>query len=196
MSHYFSPEQKTPLDLQAFNIAIGGKEYSFFSGSGVFSKGHFDTGSLVLVNHMKVIDGQRVLDLGCGVGVVGITVKVLYPQTMLFFSDVNERAVKLTKMNLKRYKLDGEVVLSDGFIDFPDEHFDVILLNPPFHAGKKKCFSLIDGAYAHLVAGGSLQIVARHKKGGASYSAYMESVFGNIGVLGRQSGFRVYISYK
>ena len=41
---------------------------------------------------------------------------------------------------------------------------------------------------------GSLQLVARHNKGGETLSKYMEEVFGNMETLVRQGGYRVYLS--
>ena len=74
------------------------------------------------------------------------------------------------------------------------EKFDVILLNPPQTAGKKICFRMIEESKEHLNKGGSLQLVARHQKGGRSLQAKMEEVFGNVKVIARGSGYRIYYS--
>jgi len=195
MEHYFSPKQKSELDLREFKVEVAGKDMHFFSAKGVFSQGHIDTGSLVLINAVDCTEGDSLLDLGCGIGIIGIILKTLHTGISVTFSDVNERAIMLTKMNLKRYGIEAQTIVSDTFEKIP-HNFDVIVLNPPFHAGRSVCLKLIDEAYTHLNKEGSLQIVARHKKGGAVLSQYMEEVFGNVEVLSRKSGFRVYKASK
>jgi len=72
--------------------------------------------------------------------------------------------------------------------------FDVILLNPPQTAGRKLCFRMIEESRKYLKKGGSLQLVARHNKGGRVLSEKMEEVFGNLETIARKGGYRVYVS--
>ena len=74
--------------------------------------------------------------------------------------------------------------------------FDVILSNPPQTAGKELCFKLIEESKNYLKYNGSLQLVARHKKGGNTLSKKMEEVFGNVKVIAKKSGYFVYLSVK
>ena len=61
-------------------------------------------------------------------------------------------------------------------------------------AGRKICFKIIEDAKQHLKKGGTLQLVARHQKGGGQLEKKMQEVFGNTEVLSKKSGFRVYLS--
>ncbi|NTV22793.1 MAG: class I SAM-dependent methyltransferase [Nanoarchaeota archaeon] len=167
--------------------------FDMFTGSGVFSKSSLDNGTSVLLRHMQIKPKDRVLDLGCGIGTVGVYVKKKNPEAEVILSDTNERAVFLAKKNLKLYHLDCPVIISDVFSKI-DGSFDVILLNPPQAAGKDVCFAMIEGAARHLVPNGSLQLVARHAKGGASFEKKMSNVFGNVSQIGKKSGFTVYKS--
>ena len=111
-------------------------------------------------------------------------------------SDVNERAVFLSKKNLKENNVDNaEAKQSDGFEKITD-FFDVILLNPPQTAGKKLCHSLIEQSFHHLNKNGVLEIVARHQKGGKDLSKFMESLFGNMEEVVKGAGYRVYLGKK
>ena len=58
------------------------------------------------------------------------------------------------------------------------DKFDTIILNPPHTAGKNVCIKMIEQALDFLNKGGSLQIVARHNKGGETLSGAYEKVFG------------------
>jgi 16S rRNA G1207 methylase RsmC len=91
-------------------------------------------------------------------------------------------------------ELSNATVLDSDKYEGIDKKFDVILLNPPQTAGKETCFDMIEGAKEHLKKGGTLQLVARHQKGGRALSEKMKEVFGNVGVLNRKGGYRVYCS--
>ena len=111
MTHYFSKKQRSNPNIRKVKAYLRETNLEFFTASGIFSKDHVDKGSELLINSAIIEDNWKVLDLGCGYGPVGITIKKLYPEIQLTMTDVNERALKLAKMNLKLYKL-GVVFMS------------------------------------------------------------------------------------
>jgi len=195
MSHYYSEEQDSPLDLKLINISVNGQSFQLYTGNGVFSKDGLDFGSRLLIEKALLEPSCSVLDLGCGVGVVGISVKKLYPTINVSMSDINSRATMLARRNVKFQNMDIEVIDSDGFEKIKDK-FDNILLNPPQTAGKEVCFNLIKGSYEHLKPNGTLQLVARHNKGGSTLGKYMQELFGNVIDIAKSGGFRIYLSSK
>ncbi len=192
MSHYYSKDQDSELRLKKIEVNLRSQCFQLFFASGVFSKGGVDQGSALLTNTAQIPGDGRVLDLGCGNGVIGVAIAKAHPKTKVVLSDVNERAVKTADMNVKmNQQRNCTVVQSDGFENLKGV-FDVILLNPPQTAGKDVCIKLIEQSKAHLAKGGSLQIVARHNKGGKSLYNIMTELFGNGTVLSKSGGFRVY----
>ncbi len=187
VTHYFVEEPEGELKTKE----VQEESASFLTGSSVFSFGKVDKGS-ELLSAVATVTGS-VLDLGCGWGYVGISIKKRCPSCTVTLSDVNERAVMLAKKNAKKNKVSVRVIRSDGFAKL--DSFDTILFNPPQHAGKVLCMRLIEEAYAHLNDGGSLQLVCRHQKGGKSFQKKLES-YGEVTILGRQGGFRVYKCVK
>ena len=190
---YFVKKPTSRINKRAIAARLRGNEFSFVTGSSVFSPKRVDPGSALLINECRIKDGQSVLDLGCGYGPVGIAIKRAFPKTKVTLTDINDRAVGLAKENAKLNKVGVTAQQADGYGKL--EKFDVILLNPPQTAGKALCKRLIERAKDHLNPKGNLQIVARHNKGGKSYEAIMEQAFGNVDVVGRQSGYRIYISH-
>ncbi len=192
MSHYYSKKQESSFEPKKIRGVIRGKSYEFYTAKGVFSKDKVDFGTKLLAENMKVAAEDEVLDLGCGYGVIGVVAAGLTKEQVIMV-DVNKRAVRLARMNTK--KLDNvEVINSDTYQELKGMKFNVILLNPPQTAGKKVCMKMIEDAKMHLKENGSLQVVARHNKGGETLSKYMEEVFGNVDTLVKQGGYRVYIS--
>ncbi len=198
VEHYFSEEQTSAFRPKLMRVKALGNEFEIYTAGGVFSPKRLDKGTELLIERSVIRPGSRVLDLGCGYGVVGIAIKKKFPSVDVVMSDVNLRAVKLARMNVKLHRLDIKVVQSDGFRgeELDGMEFDNILLNPPQTAGKDVCFRLIGEAYAHLSDIGVLHLVARHQKGGRTLSSRMAEVFGNVSELAKGSGFRVYASEK
>ena len=194
--HYYSPKPTSAVKPKVLQIRLGGMQYSLHTASGVFSKEGLDQGTAVLLEFMQLPDEGMVLDLGCGIGIVGIVVKRRKPKLQVCMSDVNGRAVRLAQRNAKENKVAAEVRYGDGFAPWEGVEFSAVLLNPPQHAGKEVCFRLIQEAYGHLMPNGTLQLVIRRNKGGASFSEEMERVFGNVEEVGKRSGFGVYGSRR
>ena len=129
------------------------------------------------------------LDLGCGVGVIGISVAKAWP-VGLTQSDVNLRALELTRLNQRRNGVTGAVVESDGF-DAIDGRFDAILTNPPIRAGKAVIYRLFREARDHLEAGGALFLVIRRQQGAESAVKYLRTLFDSVEAVSKKKGYWV-----
>lgn len=193
--HYFSKKQTSPFIAKKIKIFARGLSTQLYTAGGVFSPKYLDAGTKILLDNAIMENDWEVLDLGCGYGPVGIVLMKIYKRLKVTFADVNERALKLCRMNLHLHRITGRVIESDAY-DLVDGQFDTILLNPPQTAGKDVCLKMIEGAPQHLKQGGILQMVARHTKGGKSLSEHMEKVFGNVKDIAKKSGYRVYVSKK
>ncbi len=198
--HYYSPKPTSSIVESQFTQTVRGVECTFITASGLFSQKHVDTGSILLIESAVIEKGNKILDLGCGYGPVGIYLKKVEPSLRITFSDVNTRAVQYVKRNLQKNSIEPtdqsiEIVSGNGYASV-NGLFDVILLNPPQSAGKQLCFDLISRAKEFLNPSGSLQIVARRNKGGETLSQHMRDVFGNVEPVSKMSGFWVYRSVK
>ena len=194
VDHYFSAKPRSSLAKKDIRVEInrdGLHSFSLQSASGLFSKDKLDSATRLLIEKCD-LSGQKILDLGCGYGVVGIAIKKIFPEKEVWMSDVNERAVEIAQANVKLQKIEATVVKSDLFESL--EKFDCILSNPPYAAGRELCFMLIQESHNHLSKGGTLQLVARHNKGGKALGEEMKRVFGNMETLAKRGGFRVYKS--
>ncbi len=192
-SHYFSSKPTSNDKRGLITTILRGKEYSFITSTGVFSAKRVDTGTRVLVENMELPKDGRVLDMGCGIGVIGIVAAKENPSLEIHLSDINERAVNLTRENIKRNKAKNCHV-HQGYLYEPlgDMTFDSIISNPPISAGMRKVvFPLVEGAYERLNAGGNLQLVIQSNKGGKMLAKVLDETFGDHCVLARKSGYRV-----
>lgn len=195
--HYYTDQQTAPKKLKSVRLKLkNGKSYVFKSPEGVFSFGKLDRATLLLIENSRIKSGDKVLDMGSGFGMVGITLKCENPEISLFMSDINTRAVTFSKINARDHNVVGDIRKGDLYEPWLDHRFDVILSNPPMAAGKAVWEKLILQAPLYLEENGSLQIVAYHNKGGSRIEGIMKRVFGNVTTAIKSGGIRVYVSKK
>ena len=191
MSHYFVNDDKVASKPRKVVYSINGVDFSLDSDNGVFSKNELDKGSELLIESLLPIDlGKSLLDLGCGIGVIGLTLAYFHPGLNVCLTDVNTRALGLCSVNAKSLRLSQKVtVLQSDIYTKVEGKFDSIVSNPPIRAGKKVTYEIYKGALEHLNDGGSLYIVIRKQQGALSVKSYLEQLFGNVTVLAREKGY-------
>ena len=96
----------------------------------------FETEELVenIKNYLekKNITNPKILDLGCGSGVIGLTLKHFFPNSLVTLVDISEEALKVAESNAKTLGLDVNFIKSDWFSNVPLDKYDVIVSNPPY----------------------------------------------------------------
>ncbi len=130
---------------------------------GVFSRDGLDVGSDLLLSTLSPHTKGKVLDVGCGAGVLAAVLASHSPKVRLTLCDVSAPAVEASRATLAANGFEGEVVASNVFSEIKGR-FDMIISNPPFHDGMETSFeaaqTLIRSAVRHLNIGGELRIVA------------------------------------
>lgn len=197
MAHYYtnnidlkSQEEKISFEYRNHNI-------TFISDFGVFSKDKIDYGSRALLDVVEIDDAkQTLLDVGCGYGTLGVSLKTVYPWLSVDMVDVNERAVNLANKSIAQNKLHGIHAFVSYIYENVTKSYDVIISNPPIRAGKKVVFEILENAYDHLNKDGILLIVIQKKQGAPSAMKKMEEVFGNCEVVDRNKGYYILKSVR
>jgi 16S rRNA (guanine1207-N2)-methyltransferase len=101
----------------------------------VFSPNEIDKGTLAMLSAAAFSCSDKVLDLGCGYGVVGIYAAKAIGRKKLVMSDIDGRCVDLSVKNAEANGVGGiKIIVSDGFRNIEDTNFTMILSNPPYHA--------------------------------------------------------------
>jgi len=153
---------KTLSDFLSFGVVpYMGLQIEAASLPGVFSAGKLDAGTKLLLNTIPY-DKKRVLDIGCGAGIIGAIYKKKSPKSDVSMCDMSPIAVEATRKTAEKNKIDAKVFVSDVFSEVTGE-YDLILCNPPFHKGVGTDYSFIEifarDAKKHLVPGGDIYIV-------------------------------------
>lgn len=195
--HYFVPRPESKLKFGIIRTYLRGKPFEFLTASSVFSKKRVDLGTRLLIESMVLPDEGYVLDVGCGYGAVGIVAAAFNPNLHVVMVDVNERAAKLAKQNIKINNIcNAEVICSHLYEPVESTTFNCILSNPPVSAGLATVKAIITEAPKHMAGKATFQMVVRSKIGGKRLQLIFEEVFRNFAVLARESGYRVLIAEK
>lgn len=197
MAHYYTNNIDLKSEETTIRFCYRNHELTFVSDFGVFSKEKVDYGSRVLLDAVKLNENhKKLLDVGCGYGTLGISLKKEYPWLDVEMVDVNERAIHLAQLSIKKNEVKDIKVYKSFAYQNVGGFFDVVVSNPPIRAGKKVVFDILEGAYSHLNAQGELIVVIQKKQGAPSAKKKMEEVFGNCEIVKRDKGYFILKSIK
>ena len=201
MSHYFSEVQDVKSVKKIINYEIKNEKFEFLTDNGVFSKTKVDFGTDVMLrtflNENKKLENIRILDIGCGYGVVSVVVKRFFEKAKILSTDVNERALELTRENIQKNNRTDDFEVRKSFVfDNISENFDVILSNPPIRAGKQVIFEIYEKSFFHLNKNGKFYCVIQTKHGAKSTKKKLEELFGNCTTLVIEAGYRIFRCVK
>ena len=191
---YFAENPDAKHDIHELNVELLGQRLTFLTDAGVFSKKMIDYGSRVLLSVLDFEAGERVLDVGCGYGPLGLSLAKAQGVTATMV-DINQRALDLAQKNAERNQVSAHIFQSNVY-EKVSGIFDHIISNPPIRAGKQVVHEVISGSYEHLTEGGDLTLVIQKKQGAPSAKSKMETVFGNCEIVKKDKGYYILRSEK
>ncbi|WP_239952977.1 16S rRNA (guanine(1207)-N(2))-methyltransferase RsmC [Pantoea sp. Z09] len=185
-------DSQPTFDAESFRDSYDLDPLTICTLPGVFSRDDLDIGSALLLTTLAPHTKGKVLDIGCGAGVLSAVLANHSPKVRLTLCDVHAAAIEASKATLAINGFEGEVFPSNVFSDVTGR-FDLILSNPPFHEGRETSLdaaqTLIRGAVKHLNTGGELRIVANAF---LPYPQVLDETFGSHDVLAQNGRFKVY----
>ena len=147
---------------------------------GLFSPGHLDRGTAAMLSVVRFEPGLKVLDLGCGAGVVGILAARKCGDQNVTMVDIDPEAVEVARLNAENNGVPGVTCLmSDGFRQLDQSGFDLILSNPPYQSDFQVAKHFIEKGFNRLKLGGSMFMVTKRLDW---YRNKLIAVFGGVRV--------------
>jgi 16S rRNA (guanine1207-N2)-methyltransferase len=190
------PHGDLPSGAAAARLRSAGGVPQIVVPPGVFSQGALDDGTALLLGHLvEEPAAAQVLDLGCGAGHLGLHTLLRWPHAHTWFVDADARAVAAVQRNLGAEGLGlgerGSVLWWDVSEPLPAVGFDLVLCNPPCHAGAGNdhtiALAMFDAAAAALAPGGRLLVVANRQ---LPYESAL-GAFGAVDIPVEREGFKI-----
>ncbi|MCG8499500.1 MAG: class I SAM-dependent methyltransferase [Firmicutes bacterium] len=144
----------------------------------LFSPDSIDRGTLAMLSVVDLKDDDKVLDLGCGYGIVGIYAAKIIGSHDVVMTDIEEIAVSIAKENTVLNGVNKiRIVQGDAYDSVEDNDFSIILVNPPYHADFSVPKRFIEKGFRRLRMGGKMYMVTKRKEW---YKNKMISIFGGV----------------
>lgn len=164
----------------AINVNIQGEQLMLETQPGLFSPEHADRGTLAMLSTVNFQPGMRVMDLGCGCGIVGILAARKCGEENVVMSDVDPAAVETAAQNAGSNGVGNvKIVLSNGFDSVDEAGFDLILSNPPYQTDFAVAKKFIEKGFNRLKIGGRMVMVTKRLDW---YRNKLRSIFGGVKV--------------
>ncbi|MFF5701315.1 methyltransferase [Streptomyces sp. NPDC012794] len=191
-----------PVTYEVDKDGGSGAGLTVVNHAGIFCADRLDVGTRFFLQNIPTnTDGARVVDLGCGNGVVGTAVQVADPDAEVVFTDESYQALASARAtyeaNVRPGRRTAEFLVGDGVAMLAPSSVDLILSNPPFHSHQATTDATALRMFAQsrkaLRPGGELWVVANRHMG---YHTHLRRLFGNSEVVASEPKFVVLRAVK
>ncbi len=186
----------TPFNLDDwynyYQVDLAGCHFKVAALPGVFSQKNLDIGTKVLLENLPDKFHGKLLDFGCGAGVIATFIGLNHTDAQLTLADVSALALTSSEKTLEINNLKGETLATNSLSDIKDS-YQFVISNPPFHQGVKTYYAATEqflaGIKHQLLPNGTLLIVANSF---LKYQPILEHAFGKYQLVCTRQGFSVY----
>lgn len=192
--------EKTPLKspfptIWAMPNKTLGRDFMISNHANVYSREKLDIGGRYFIENLpKVAPNSKVIDLGCGNGVIGLSVLASEPSAQVQFFDESHMAITSAEENIKNNLPDlisqCQFYLNDCLTDVESNSVDLILCNPPFHQQNATtdhiAWQMFKDSHRVLKKGGELRIIGNRQ---LAYHIKLQRIFGNEKLIASNDKF-------
>lgn len=181
-----------PGTWNEFSVSLRGAVFHLRTLPGVFSYQGLDEGTRLLIDNVKKAQGARVLDFGCGAGVIGLHASAC-GASFVDMIDSDLLSVACARENILLNRVDSATVFpSDVLKAVSSRRYDLILSNPPFHTGKEVDYAVAQTFIAHAVKllepEGRIVVVANRF---IRYERLLAETFSEVEILAQTGKYHV-----
>ena len=182
------------------SYALEGTTFKLTNHANVFSRESLDIGTRFFLQHLPQSDNyEKIIDLACGNGVVGLVAAEKNPSAEVLFLDESYMAVESARENIKNNLSSINVYfeVNDCLTGMEENSIDLILNNPPFHqdnaVGDEVAWRMFNQSKDVLKQNGELWVIGnRH----LAYHIKLKKIFSNCEVVATNKKFVILKSIK
>jgi 16S rRNA (guanine1207-N2)-methyltransferase len=179
-----------------FEATLCEQQLSFHTTWGLFSPREIDEGTRLLLQHIEVDKNTNCLDLGCGYGAIGLTLAKLASDGTTTLVDKDFLAIEYAKKNAALNGITNtDILLSNGFDQIKQKHFDLVVSNIPAKVGNELMSIFFYDAHSQLTTNGRIIVVTIN--GLRSYiKRVFTEFFGNYSKVKQGKNYTVSMAVK
>ena len=171
------------------------RDFVISNHANVYSREKLDIGARYFIENLPDVKaGSKVIDLGCGNGVIGLTVLAQQPSAQLQFFDESHMAITSAELNINHNLPDlaaqCQFHLNDCLTEVDSNSVDLILCNPPFHQHTATtdhiAWQMFKDSHRVLKKGGELRIIGNRQ---LAYHIKLKRIFGNEKLIASNDKF-------
>jgi 16S rRNA (guanine1207-N2)-methyltransferase/23S rRNA (guanine1835-N2)-methyltransferase len=171
------------------------REFSISNHANVYSREKLDIGARYFIENLPDAEkNSHVIDLGCGNGVIGLTVLAKQPSAQIQFFDESHMAITSAEINIKTnlpsIANQCQFHLNDCLTNVESNSVDLVLCNPPFHQHTATtdhiAWQMFKDSYRVLKKGGELRIIGNRQ---LAYHIKLKRIFGNEKLIASNDKF-------
>ena len=171
------------------------KDFIISNHANVYARDKLDIGARYFIENLpQVATNSKVIDLGCGNGVIGLTVLAQQPSAHIIFVDESHMAITSAEMNIKENLPDlvnqCQFHLNDCLTNVASNSVDLILCSPPFHQHTATtdhiAWQMFKDSHRVLKKGGELRIIGNRQ---LAYHIKLKRLFGNETLIASNDKF-------
>ena len=177
-----------------YEAEFNGKKIKVVTKVSLLSPQGAERGTVAMLRHAGFTPEDKVLDLGCGTGIVSLAACCFgVSPSNITMTDVDPDACTCSRENMESNGFEGAtVVCGDALEAVTDKGYTVILSNPPYHTDFKVAKTFIEKGFNRLAVGGRMLLVTKRKDW---YKNKMISVFGGVRIF-EEDGYFIFVSNK
>ena len=177
-----------------YEAEFNGRKIKVATKVSLFSPQGADRGTVAMLRHAGFTPEDKVLDLGCGTGIVSLAACCFgVSPANITMTDVDPDACSCSRENMEANGFDGaNIVCGDALEAVTDKGYTVILSNPPYHTDFKVAKAFIEKGFNRLSLGGRMLLVTKRKDW---YKNKMISVFGGVRIF-EEDGYFIFVGNK
>jgi 16S rRNA (guanine1207-N2)-methyltransferase/23S rRNA (guanine1835-N2)-methyltransferase len=171
------------------------RDFTISNHANVYSREKRDIGARYFIENLPNVEkNSRVIDLGCGNGVIGLSILAQQSSAQIQFFDESYMAITSAEINIKKNFPDlaaqCQFNLNDCLTNVESNSVDLILCNPPFHQQTATtdhiAWQMFKDSHRVLKKGGELRIIGNRQ---LAYHIKLKRIFGNEKLIASNDKF-------
>lgn len=195
---FATSERDTVENIYPKEIELPLWPHKITNASNLFSREKLDIGTRFFLENIPSGSFEKILDLGCANGIIGLAAKKKNNNSKIIFSDESFLSIECSKKNYTdNFEDEADFYFTNCLEDYEEEDIDLVLCNPPFHQGTTVgdfiAWQMFKDSFGALKKGGKIRVIGNSHLG---YHLKLKKIFKNSEIVTKNKKFVIIDAIK